>query len=240
MSYPREGKLYALKSSANRAAKQDGLVEGQFELVQKGDEWMYKTKASHQTVKEQIEPQLEKKAAEDAIVEKKKSPIGRPRTAADAPPPMKKKSAVDLQMEQDLKEAAAKREEEKRRLEEEAKNKPAPVLTAVVHNPEVPAVVRSATSTTEATPRVMKVITGGKAKIVKDRVNRSSIESPTKAVWYIADEMVAANPNVARKTVIEECVKRGIAFFTARTQYQQWLTAKRESEANAEKANKKK
>ena len=56
--------------------------------------------------------------------------------------------------------------------------------------------------------------------------NHSTIERPTKTVWHIADEMVAANPQVRRKDVIAECVKRGIAFYTARTQYQQWLATK--------------
>jgi len=56
--------------------------------------------------------------------------------------------------------------------------------------------------------------------------NRSTIERPTKAVWHIADEMSAANPQVRRKDVIAECVRRGIAFYTARTQYQQWLATK--------------
>lgn len=56
---------------------------------------------------------------------------------------------------------------------------------------------------------------------------RSDIARPTKAVWHIADEMFAANPQVRRKDVIAECVRRGIAFYTARTQYQQWLAAKK-------------
>ena len=56
--------------------------------------------------------------------------------------------------------------------------------------------------------------------------NHSTIERPTKTVWHIADEMVAANPQVRRKDVIAECVRRGIAFYTARTQYQQWLATK--------------
>jgi hypothetical protein len=50
--------------------------------------------------------------------------------------------------------------------------------------------------------------------------------------------MSAANPAVTRKQVIEECTKRGIAFYTARTQYQQWLTATRESEENVRQVNK--
>lgn len=57
-------------------------------------------------------------------------------------------------------------------------------------------------------------------------INHSTIERPTKTVWHIADEMFAANPQVRRKDVIAECVNRGIAFYTARTQYQQWLATK--------------
>lgn len=57
-------------------------------------------------------------------------------------------------------------------------------------------------------------------------LHKSEIERPTKAVWHIADEMSDANPDVRRKDVIAECVRRGIAFYTARTQYQQWLATK--------------
>ena len=63
-----------------------------------------------------------------------------------------------------------------------------------------------------------------KGKAIK---RKSDIARPTKAVWHIADEMFAANPQVRRKDVIAECVRRGIAFYTARTQYQQWLAAKK-------------
>lgn len=67
--------------------------------------------------------------------------------------------------------------------------------------------------------------------------NRSTIERPTKAVWHIADEMSAANPQVRRKDVIAECVRQGIAFYTARTQYQQWLQVKKEmAEREAQQA----
>lgn len=64
----------------------------------------------------------------------------------------------------------------------------------------------------------------GKAK--PEVKHKSDIERPTKTVWHIADEMSAANPQVRRKDVIAECVRRGIAFYTARTQYQQWLATK--------------
>lgn len=59
--------------------------------------------------------------------------------------------------------------------------------------------------------------------------NHSTVERPTKLVWHIADEMFEANPEVRRKDVIAECVNRGIAFYTARTQYQQWLSVKKGS-----------
>lgn len=55
-----------------------------------------------------------------------------------------------------------------------------------------------------------------------DILRKSSVEGPTKKVWAIAEDMFAANPNTRRKDVIDECVKRGIAFYTARTQYQTW------------------
>jgi hypothetical protein len=55
-------------------------------------------------------------------------------------------------------------------------------------------------------------------------VRSSSVIKPTKQVWHIADEMVGAT----RKEVIAECIKRGIAFFTARTQYQLWLQCQKE------------
>lgn len=55
------------------------------------------------------------------------------------------------------------------------------------------------------------------APVVKAR-NASTVESPVKRVWAIADSM----PDAKRKDVIAACVAEGIAFFTARTQYQKW------------------
>lgn len=66
-----------------------------------------------------------------------------------------------------------------------------------------------------------------KGKAMPEIKRKSDIARPTKAVWHIADEMFAANPQVRRKDVIAECVRRGIAFYTARTQYQLWLAAKK-------------
>jgi len=71
-----------------------------------------------------------------------------------------------------------------------------------------------------------------KAPVVKaDVVHESTAERPCKLVWHIADEMVAANPAVRRKDVLAACVARGVAFYTARTQYQQWLGIQKEMAA---------
>lgn len=64
----------------------------------------------------------------------------------------------------------------------------------------------------------------------REILHKSTVESPTKLVWAIAERMKAENPNVTRRAVMAECVRIGIAFWTARTQYQQWITAVRESE----------
>lgn len=64
-----------------------------------------------------------------------------------------------------------------------------------------------------------------------DVVHESTVERPCKLVWHIADEMAAANPAVRRKDVLAACVARGVAFYTARTQYQQWLGIQKEMAA---------
>lgn len=49
----------------------------------------------------------------------------------------------------------------------------------------------------------------------------STAVGPTKRVWAIADSM----PGATRKQVIDACREAGIAFGTARTQYQKWYKA---------------
>lgn len=61
--------------------------------------------------------------------------------------------------------------------------------------------------------------------------NKSTTERPCKRVWIIADDMLAANPEVKRKDVIAACIAAGVAFYTARTQYQQWLGVRKEMAA---------
>lgn len=78
----------------------------------------------------------------------------------------------------------------------------------------------------------------------KEWIRVSSVLKPTKFVWHVADEMYAMAENEAcdygtpvqypsRKQVQDECVRRGVASGTARTQYQAWKKARDESAANA-------
>lgn len=144
-------KLYTVKSSAHRAAKQAGFEKDQYEIVEVDGQFGF------QPIEVAEEPVQEATEADIAAMEKQ----------------------ADEQLVEQLNEEAAQ---------------------AI----EVPA--------------------KGKAK--PEVKHKSDIERPTKTVWHIADEMSAANPQVRRKDVIAECVRRGIAFYTARTQYQQWLATK--------------
>ena len=59
----------------------------------------------------------------------------------------------------------------------------------------------------------------------------STVQLPTKQVWHIADSM----PGAKRKQVLEACVKSGIAYYTARTQYQLWLQCQKEMQQRVTK-----
>lgn len=59
------------------------------------------------------------------------------------------------------------------------------------------------------------------------QTHKSDAEKPCKLTWDIAEKMIAENPAAKRKDIIESCVEAGVAFYTARTQYQQWFTAKK-------------
>ena len=65
------------------------------------------------------------------------------------------------------------------------------------------------------------------AKTKIPHTRESTIERPCKQVWHIADAMAKAaggHDKLKRKEVLARCVASGIAFYTARTQYQLWLT----------------
>lgn len=75
-------------------------------------------------------------------------------------------------------------------------------------------------------------------RVVIPRIHRSTVENPSKLVWEIAERMHQENPKVARKEVLAECVNQGIAYYTARTQYQVWVTVQKHSAAHADEINK--
>lgn len=56
--------------------------------------------------------------------------------------------------------------------------------------------------------------------------DQSSVKKPCLMVWEVAEAM----PGAKRKDVIAACVAKGVAFYTARTQYQHWLVAVRNSQ----------
>ena len=56
---------------------------------------------------------------------------------------------------------------------------------------------------------------------------RSRVESPVRLVWNIADQMVRAKPAVSRREIIDECIRRGVAPNTAKTQYSAWNSQRR-------------
>lgn len=48
---------------------------------------------------------------------------------------------------------------------------------------------------------------------------KSEIKDPCHLVWDMADKMKGSR----RKDIIAACVEQGVAFYTARTQYQLWF-----------------
>lgn len=80
-------------------------------------------------------------------------------------------------------------------------------------------------------PMLPQPANSGEIKIRRktEITNVSTIERPCKKVWDIAENM----PGAKRKDVLEACVQAGIAYYTARTQYQQWLSIRKEMAAEA-------
>ncbi len=54
----------------------------------------------------------------------------------------------------------------------------------------------------------------------------STVEKPTKLVWSIADEVMKKNPKAKRADILAECDRRGVTYYTARTQYQLWKASR--------------
>jgi hypothetical protein len=65
---------------------------------------------------------------------------------------------------------------------------------------------------------------GAFGKVATEVTHESTIERPCKAVWAIAENMKGQK----RGVVLAACVEAGIAYYTARTQYQSWLQIQKE------------
>ena len=70
-------------------------------------------------------------------------------------------------------------------------------------------------------PQMLLTYTTAKAAEAQPKT-KSEIKNPVKAVWEIADKMWGAR----RKDIIAACVEAGIAYNTARTQYQAYHSVK--------------
>jgi hypothetical protein len=85
--------------------------------------------------------------------------------------------------------------------------------------------------TKKVKPTVVKTETKTvQVKHVKDLTSdrrKSDIKNPCKIVWDIAEKMLANGAK--RKDIIAECENQGIAFYTARTQYQKYTSAMKAS-----------
>ncbi len=58
-----------------------------------------------------------------------------------------------------------------------------------------------------------------------DQIPRlSTVKSPCQIVWETASEMQKKG-GFTRKDVLAACMEKGVAYYTARTQYQQWKAA---------------
>lgn len=57
------------------------------------------------------------------------------------------------------------------------------------------------------------------------QVNKSTAKKPCSIVWEICE--ANKDKGLKRKDILQLCVDAGVAYYTARTQYQQWLVASR-------------
>ena len=70
-------------------------------------------------------------------------------------------------------------------------------------------------------PQMLLTYTPAKAARIED-VKESEVKNPVKLVWEIADRMWGER----RTDIIKACVEAGIAYNTARTQYQAFYSIK--------------
>lgn len=107
-------------------------------------------------------------------------------------------------------------------------SKKAPAKAAVKQLPGKPANPKAGSkkaAPAKKAPAAPKAKGGTYADMQANRNVESKVESPVRAMWDLCDSMVENR----RKDVIAAAVAKGIAYYTARTQYQLWLTAYRNS-----------
>jgi hypothetical protein len=69
------------------------------------------------------------------------------------------------------------------------------------------------------------VATTAKTQVPEGALRKSTVQNPVERAWQIFDE----TREMRRKDVIQKCLDSGIAFYTARTQYQVWKSAGKSS-----------
>ena len=79
-------------------------------------------------------------------------------------------------------------------------------------------------------PQMLLTYTPAKAARIED-VKESEVKNPVKLVWEIADRMWGER----RTDIIKACVEAGIAYNTARTQYQAFYSIKSKENKKADK-----
>ena len=76
-----------------------------------------------------------------------------------------------------------------------------------------------------------------KEAVENEYKEKSEVKNPCALVWEIAEEArdyaLVNETKLSRKAVIEKCVKAGVAYNTARTQYQLWHQSRMGSLTNA-------
>jgi len=75
------------------------------------------------------------------------------------------------------------------------------------------------------TPKLAPVLAAPSYKTLAQATGKSKVENPTRLMWDLCDSMKGKR----RKDVIAKAIEQGISYYTARTQYQSWLTAFRNS-----------
>jgi len=148
----------------------------------------------------------------------------------------------DIEVTQQLADIQADADQKAAKKAEIEKKKPAFIPAKPAHEavasesaptpkPSLPAFLKPAHKAEEEVPEEAKMgdQAANLASVNVDplRPRLSSCELPTKKVWHIADSM----PGAKRKEVIEACVAAGIAYGTARTQYQHWFKTMNDSKA---------